>query len=323
MSPLSTSTVLTASGLAVAVGTHASTWGAYKDAPYEGYHPRRQVRTFVLAGVCAWAVLALGLADERSVLPALGVVYALERLATEWWKAILRADDQSAYAIPMRLGIRGRPVEADWLRYLLGALVAAGIAAAGVAIHLAQVASGSPPQWLVVVTVGGLGGWATAVGGAWKDAPIEGFSGWKFLRSPAVATAWAAPLSLITGNWATLSLAAAGMAVASIETYKTFLTGGRAPGKFEGKPIRWVRPRVRRVLGRGHAAGWVGFAVVAAAQADVATASSAAAMAGLVCVLAVVAAVVVLRLNPVLAAVRSVSEVDADFTDDRVDERAA
>src|SRR3954453_5384896 len=36
---------------------------------------------------------------------------------------------------------------------------------------------------------------ATAVGGAWKDAPIEGFSGWKFLRSPAIATAWAVPFS--------------------------------------------------------------------------------------------------------------------------------
>ena len=39
--------------------------------------------------------------------------------------------------------------------------------------------------------VGGTGGWLTAVGGAWKDAPVEGFSGWKFLRSPAVATGWA------------------------------------------------------------------------------------------------------------------------------------
>lgn len=69
----------------------------------------------------------------------------------------------------------------------------------------------------MILTVGAAGGWATAVGGAWKDAPIEGFSSWKFLRSPAVATAWAVPLSLLTNSWVTLLLASAGFAVATID----------------------------------------------------------------------------------------------------------
>lgn len=323
MSSFSQSVVMTASGLALAVGTHASTWGAYKDSPYEGYHPRRQLRTFVLAGVCAWALLSMGLADLHSVLPALGAVYALERLGTEWWKAILRTDDQAAYAIPMRLGFRGRPVEADRVRYAVGVLVVAGVVVTGVMLHLAQAASWGLPEWLVVVTVGGLGGWATAVGGAWKDAPIEGFSGWKFLRSPVVATAWAAPLSLLTGNWATLCLAASGMAVASIETYKTFLTGGRAPGKFEGRPIRWVQPQVRRLLGAGHAMGWLAFAVVSLVQVFLAGSPSATAVAGAVCALSAVAVFVVLRLNLVLTAVRSPSVGDTGLTEEQVDERAA
>ena len=91
----------------------------------------------------------------------------------------------------------------------------------------------------------GFGGWLTAVGGAWKDAPVEGFSGWKFLRSPVVATAWAVVLSRFTGDWVLLTLAAAGWSVISIETYKTFLTGGRPPGKFADKPVRFL-PRAAR-----------------------------------------------------------------------------
>ena len=86
--------------------------------------------------------------------------------------------------------------------------------------------------------VGGIGGWLTAVGGAWKDAPVEGFSGWKFLRSPVVATAWTIMLLPFTHDWVALTFAAAGLSVLSIETYKTFFTGGRPPGKFDGKPMR-------------------------------------------------------------------------------------
>jgi hypothetical protein len=99
-----------------------------------------------------------------------------------------------------------------------------------------QPANGGPLYLLVVV--GGIGGWLTAVGGAWKDAPVEGFSGWKFLRSPVVATAWTTMLLPFTQDWVALTFAAAGLSVLSIETYKTFFTGGRPPGKFDGKPIR-------------------------------------------------------------------------------------
>ena len=41
-----------------------------------------------------------------------------------------------------------------------------------------------------------------------------------------------------TQDWVALTFAAAGLSVLSIETYKTFFTGGRPPGKFDGKPIR-------------------------------------------------------------------------------------
>jgi hypothetical protein len=99
---------------------------------------------------------------------------------------------------------------------------------------------------------GGLGGWLTAVGGAWKDAPIEGFSSWKFLRSPAVATAWGWLLLSSTADWLVVVVAAGGLSVCTIETYKTFLTGGRPPGKFTGKPVRFAARRVRHTCRTVH-----------------------------------------------------------------------
>ena len=99
-------------------------------------------------------------------------------------------------------------------------------------------------MWATVV-VGGAGGWLTAVGGAWKDAPIEGFSGWKFLRSPAVATLWALVLVPVVDDWWVLAVSAGGLSVLVIETYKTFLTGGRPPGKFAGKPVRFLQRAAR------------------------------------------------------------------------------
>lgn len=250
--------------LALVAGTHAATWGAFKDAPYEGYHPARQLRTLVLAGVAAIVAVMTGLLDPHAIVPAVGVVYALERLATEWWKTIVRIDDQSAYTIPMRLGFRGRPVDVNWIRYGVGALVLAAIVGLGVSVHVTQAAAehafGGFPRWVLVGTVGGLGGWATAVGGAWKDAPVEGFSFWKFLRSPAVATAWAVPLTLMTNDWVTLCLAAGGLSVFSIETYKTFWTGGRPPGKFANQLLRDQLPATRHVMGLLHTGAWLMFA---------------------------------------------------------------
>lgn len=117
--------------LALVAGTHAATWGAYKDAPYEGYHPMRQVRSLTVAGVGAVVGVTSGLVDAHTVVPAIGVVYTLERLATEWWKTILRVDDQSAYTIPMRLGYRGRPVNLDWVRHGVGALLVVAMMSLG------------------------------------------------------------------------------------------------------------------------------------------------------------------------------------------------
>jgi hypothetical protein len=223
--------------LALLTGTHAATWGAFKDSPFEGFKLVSFVRTIVLA-IAAVATLTTASDLEVTMAPLVfvGVLYAIERLGTELWKSFLREDDQDAYAIPMRIAILGRTVDGRFHRYLMGfGILVAVVVMAFVAAALQPADGGS---LYLLVLVGGIGGWLTAVGGAWKDAPVEGFSGWKFLRSPVVATAWTIMLLPFTHDWVALAFAAAGLSVLSIETYKTFFTGGRPPGKFDGKPVR-------------------------------------------------------------------------------------
>ena len=46
---------------------------------------------------------------------------------------------------------------------------------------------GPLPRLVTALTVGALGGWYSAFGGAWKDTPIEGFQLFKCFRSPLQA----------------------------------------------------------------------------------------------------------------------------------------
>jgi hypothetical protein len=237
--------------LVVGLGTalHSASWGAFKDSPYEGFSSRSFTRSILVGLTLSLALLQAGVASGLPAVVLVGLCVAGERLLTEWWKAIVREDDQAAYSIPMRLGFHGRPVDSRSTRYAVGGAVLLALFAVGwLAVALQGVVATAP--WWVVVIIGGAGGWLTAVGGAWKDAPIEGFSGWKFLRSPVVATAWALTLLPFADSWLVLAVTAAGWAVTSIETYKTFLTRGRPPGKFAGKPVRFAArgPRSACVL---------------------------------------------------------------------------
>ena len=103
-------------------GLHAATWGGFKDSPFEGFRPSSFVRSIAL-GLLAALALALFTDLENgqpTLLLIVGLCYAGERLATEWWKSIVREDDQTAYSIPMRLAVHGRPIDDRRQRYLLG-----------------------------------------------------------------------------------------------------------------------------------------------------------------------------------------------------------
>jgi hypothetical protein len=102
------------------------------------------------------------------------------------------------------------------------------------------------PGLLVILFVGGLGGWFSAFGGAWKDAPIEGFETLKFFRSPVIATLYALILSMFTDNLFVIPLAALGYTIATLETYKTFFFPSKPRGKFSGKPVTHPEMLTRR-----------------------------------------------------------------------------
>jgi hypothetical protein len=244
----------------VLTGLHASTWGAFKDSPFEGFRLTSFARSIILGVVCGLLVsLAAMVRPASGVLVAVGVCYAVERLATEWWKAILREDSQAAYAIPMRLAVHGRPVDARLPRYAVGAAIVFGLV---VAYVVASRLHAHPPEAVFsAALLVGLGGWFTAFGGAWKDAPVEGFQVAKFFRSPVVATVWGCILLPFTSDLPVLILAAGGLSVATIETYKTFLAGG-PPGKFAAKPVRFRPDRARRVCCLAHAVTYLLLAAV-------------------------------------------------------------
>ena len=114
----------------------------------------------------------------------------------EFYKTFLREEDQDKYSIPMQLSVRGKVVT-DRRN---GCWPASGTRSACSAWCSSSTQSGSraPAGVVVVLVVGSLGGWISAFGGAWKDAPVEGFQPFKFVRSPLVALGYAVLLAALT-----------------------------------------------------------------------------------------------------------------------------
>jgi hypothetical protein len=231
--------------LAIAIGAlaglHTSTWGMYKDAPHEGFTWHKYFRSTLVGaalGGITQSILHGDLSAPGARFVYWGLIYCLERAATEFWKYFIREEDQSKYFIPMQFGIMGKPMKNARKRIAIGVIVAIACVGVFVAIRALEERFGTRwPRWLMVVTIGSFFGWISAFGGAWKDAPVEGFETFKFFRSPAVAASWAFVVSLLTSSWPVIAIAAEGFTVASIETYKTFFFPNKPRGKFAGKPI--------------------------------------------------------------------------------------
>ena len=234
-------------------GVHAATWGMYKDAPHEGFSRRKYARSPLLGlalGVLLHALTGLEPRRPADLVVLFGVVYVVERALTEIYKTFLREEDQTKYFIPMQFHILGRVVRHRGARRLAGALYAAGLAGMVVAMARLERGAAEPHALATVLLVGSLGGWVSACGGAWKDAPVEGFQTLKFFRSPALAALLAAGLSTLARDLLLVTLAATGFTVAMTETYKTFFFPSKPRGKFAGMPVRYpdmLRYRVRFV----------------------------------------------------------------------------
>jgi hypothetical protein len=234
-------------GAGLAAGLHAATWGMYKDSLYEGFSLRKYLRSIVLGLVVAFVVQAIrpqALETAGGIALLFGLVYVVERLVTEWLKVFLRVEDQSKYFIPMQFAVLGRPVQHRGIRLAAGLAYAAALAASVSLLDRLQGASIS--SWGAAVLAAGFAGGLCAVGGAWKDAPCEGFQLLKFFRSPLIAAAWGALLALFSTDLVTVGFSALGYSIATIETHKKFLSSDSAPGKFTGKAERFPEMRQHR-----------------------------------------------------------------------------
>ena len=188
----------------LAAGLHSATWGMYKDAPHEGFSWSTYVRSPIVATLIAFALVhwtSLGPSGPVGIVLLFGVTYGLERAFLEIYKSFLRVEDQSKYTIPMQFAIRGKVVESTALR--LSGCVVYVLVELLVLYGIYRFQRGGPelPVLLVVFLVGSAGGWISAVGGAWKDAPVEGFLIFKFFRSPGIAFMYGLLLSTLTTNY--------------------------------------------------------------------------------------------------------------------------
>jgi hypothetical protein len=219
-------------------GTHTAIWGMYKDAPHEGFSVPRFLRSAIVGSACAVVlrhVLAMSLDAPGVLLLLFGLAYAAERAIVEVWKTFVRNEDQSKYFIPMQFSVRGEPVKSRAMRLAAGAaygaVVVFGLASLGLLDRSLR-----PTTWTMAL-VGFAAGLIVAVGGAWKDAPKEGFDPLKFMRSPVMTLFYALLLSRLTNSHLLAAAGAIGYERATAETYKTFFFPSKPRGKFSGKPI--------------------------------------------------------------------------------------
>ena len=230
-------------------GTHIATWGMYKDAPHEGYSHRKYSRAIVLSACLAFvSALALrpDLQQAGNLVLLFGCLYGGERGVEEVYKTFIREEDQSKYFIPMQFHIFGRLVQSRLARWGMAAMWVVVAVTGALVLAWLDARWGRTLPLAVVVLVGGIGGWMSAVGGAAKDAPIEGFETLKFFRSPLLASAYAFLLAHFTQSLILIALGGIGYTVATIETYKTFFFPNKPRGKFAGKPILFPEMLVRR-----------------------------------------------------------------------------
>lgn len=223
-------------------GAHSATWGMYKDAIYEGFTYRKYFRSIIFSGLIAIVferVTNLELAQPANMVILYGMTYVIERGVLEFYKTFLREEDQSKYFIPMQFHVGGNVVHSQWRRWLAGAAYLVGVALAIAGIIALEDAKLKLPNVVVVLLIGSVGGWISAFGGAWKDAPLEGFEWLKFFRSPVITSLYALLIACFTESYLYISMGALGYTVGTIETYKTFFFPNKPRGKFAGKTIQY------------------------------------------------------------------------------------
>ena len=278
MTQMNVESLVVAAAVGMLSGTHTAIWGMYKDAIHEGFTSTRFARSVVVGVMVAMAIqlaLTLPLPGANGLIVLFGLAYAGERGIVEVWKTFIRDEDQSKYTIPMQFGVHGVPVRSRGVRLAVGAGYVGLVVLCLTAVTGLELGLDGTPSMVKSALVGLTVGAIIAFGGAWKDAPAEGFDTLKFFRSPCLTVVLALLLAQFTNSYLQLAVAAIGYERAVAETYKTFFFPSKPRGKFAGKPVLFPHMLTRRhYFVPAYAAIWVVVIVTAVvAFRDVATPS--------------------------------------------------
>lgn len=233
--------------IALISGLFTSLWGAFKDCPYEGFKLRTFPRSIWFHLAIFLPLWLLPFFRERFL--ALGLVQTfflvmgIERFLAEIYKGFFRTEDQAKYFVPSRITFFGRYVASDLLRHGAGVVIVAAV----FGVLLIQVEVVRPWGYVAVAYCSGL---VVALGGAYKDAPFEGFKVLKFQRS-AVVLAVCSPLFYLLGDprspvsLGLLVYINGGFERFAVEYYKTYIQRNMS-GKFRPdlpRIQRWIDQR--------------------------------------------------------------------------------
>jgi hypothetical protein len=214
-------------------GLYTCLWGAFKDSPYEGFKPKTFPRSIYFNVVILAALYLLPWTHDRilelGLFQLFFLVMGLERFLAEIYKGFFRSEDQTKYFVPSRITFFGHHVTSDLLRYLAGAVIVAvvfGVVWIDVTVERFL--------WFAVTAYGA--GLLVSLGGAYKDAPFEGFKPLKFQRS-GVVLAVLSPLFYFLNDPETpiclgfLIYMNGGLERFAVEYYKTYIQRNMS-GKF-------------------------------------------------------------------------------------------
>jgi hypothetical protein len=217
-------------GVSAGAGLYTSLWGAFKDSPYESFKIRTFFRSIWVSLILYTALFYFGpLREELSSLrlaQLFFLIMGVERVVTEMYKCFFRNEDQAKYLIPSRITFFGRHITDGPLRYCVGTMI---YAATGIILISSKTEVAGYTGFLAIACLTGL---MSAVGGAYKDAPFEGFMPLKFLRSPLVMAA-TSPFFYLLGPAPIgfLLFMNGGLERFIIEFYKTYIRRWQS-GKF-------------------------------------------------------------------------------------------
>jgi hypothetical protein len=174
---------ITTLAVTIVSGLYTSLWGAFKDSPYESFKPRTFPRSIYFNVAILLPLYIIPYFHDNfqhlGLVQIFFLIMGIERFIAELYKGFFRTEDQTKYFVPSRITFFGRHVDSNLLRYAAGTVVVALV----FCMLLIDVKIESFFGFLLVAYATGL---LVSLGGAYKDAPFEGFKWLKFQRSGAV-----------------------------------------------------------------------------------------------------------------------------------------